>query len=110
MKKKMTAAVFMAVIFAQNAFAADITVKINGSAINFDDYDDARPYISDDRVMIPVRAVAENMGADVWWNAKTYEVSVNDNIVFQIGKRYAYINDEPVELDTPAVIRDDRAR
>lgn len=108
MKRKFITAVMLTAFLAQTVTAADVTVRIDGKNVDFEPYGGAEPYIQNDRVMMPIRAVAEGMGADVWWNAKTYEVSINDDIVLQIGRSTAYINDEPVELDAPAVIRDDR--
>lgn len=107
-KRKILAASVAALLFTQLTAAADVSVDIDGKKVDFDKYSGAEPYIDNDRVMIPIRAVAEGMGADIWWNDKTYEVSVNDDIVLQIGHSTAYINDQPVELDAPAVIRSGR--
>ena len=48
--------------FAENA-AADIKVTINGEYIEFDQ----PPVIIDGRTLVPIRAVCEKLGADVYW-------------------------------------------
>ena len=104
MKRKALVLIFTAVFFVHTAAASEVTVMINGKDINA--YNGIEPYIENDIAMIPIHAVAKTMGAEVLWNRETREVSVNDDIVFQIDKQYAYINNEPVKLDMPAVIVD----
>ena len=72
---------------------------------------DCTPIIANDRTMLPVRYVAEGLGAAVEWDAKTSAVTVkNDtvNIKITIGKSDAYINGKKATLDSPAFIENDR--
>ena len=62
---------------AAPAFAADkITVKVDGKEVAFDQ----EPIIVEDRVMVPIRFVAEAMGWDVGWD-KTEVSDENNNSV-----------------------------
>jgi len=70
-----------------NVFAAEnqknINVFVDGSYIG---YTDVRPFIEDGRTLVPVRAVAEKMGAEVLWNNDTQTVTMsklNDKITYE---------------------------
>ena len=69
------------------------------------------PVILNDRTMVPMRAIFEELGADVSWDAGTETASgtldgVTVNIT--IDKSVMYRNGEAVTLDQPAVIIDGR--
>ncbi len=78
MKKKriLTAllATAMALGTAPTAFAADITVTVDGQKVDFGDQE---PINLNGRVMVPVRAVAEKMG----WEVSFEKFSTNDSPV-----------------------------
>jgi len=46
----------------------NITVYLDGRVLNFSD---VQPQMINDRVMVPLRAIGEEMGADVYWNPAT---------------------------------------
>ncbi len=73
---------------------------------------DVSPIITPEgRTMLPIRFIAEALGADVSWNADTQTVTITkDGTVVQIiiGADYAYINGEKVKLDSPAFIANGR--
>lgn len=57
------------------------------------------------RVMLPMRAIFESLGASVKWNQKTQTVTANRDgttIVLQINNKTATINGQTVSLDVPA--------
>nr|WP_317359807.1 glycosyl hydrolase family 18 protein [uncultured Tyzzerella sp.] len=66
------------------------------------------PVIIDGRTLVPVRDVFEEMEAEVLWNDKTKETTINkDNntVVFKIGSNEAIKNSiDVVKLDVPAKI------
>ncbi|MBQ8836222.1 MAG: C39 family peptidase [Clostridia bacterium] len=69
------------------------------------------PVIRNDRTMLPVRYVAENLGAAVSWNtASSTAVITNGSaeIKITIGDHAAMINGVSVPLDSPAFIESDR--
>ena len=64
-------------------FQKNINVFVDGSYIG---YTDVRPFVEDNRTLVPVRAVAEKMGAKVLWDDSTQTVTINrlcDKITYQ---------------------------
>lgn len=89
----------------------EITVTVNGQEIDFSVYDNVMPFIENDRALIPIRAIAENMSFTVGWDGAERLVDVkNDStdILFVIDSTTAMVNGEEKALDAPARIIDDR--
>ncbi|MCD8391487.1 MAG: transglycosylase SLT domain-containing protein [Firmicutes bacterium] len=83
-------------------------VRLNGTLI---DFDDQFPVIEDGRTLIPIRALSEELGADVEWNGDYYRAEIEMNgieIILPINSTTAYVDGEPTELDVPAQIRNGR--
>lgn len=87
---------------------SSIKVLINNKKITFSDVE---PINKNSHVLIPLRAVMENMGAEVQWDDKTRTVTIKRNstlIKLSIGSNKAYINGEEKEIDALAEILDGR--
>ncbi len=87
--------------------AAEVKVYLDGNMLGFDE----PPIIEDGRTLVPLRAIFEALGADVGWDGETSTVTAQKEqakIELQIGSRAAYINNQPVELDVPGRIVNDR--
>ena len=72
---------------------------------------DVAPVIKGDRAYLPVRFIAENLGATVEWNKDTRTVTITKDdikIVITIGAETAIVNGETITLDYPAFIENDR--
>ena len=72
---------------------------------------DAAPVIRNSRTMLPVRFVAENLGATVGWDGATSTVTVTTDttkLEITIGATTAKINGTVVTLDSPAFIENSR--
>ncbi len=72
---------------------------------------DAAPVIRNSRTMLPVRFVAESLGATVGWDGTTSTVTVKTettSIEIVIGKATAKVNGAEVKLDSPAFIEKSR--
>jgi len=99
-----------AVIYATEratSFERPISVYVNG----VDLYDDTAPVIIQDRVMAPMRKNFETLGCDISWHPETNTVTaVKDDTVIKlgIGQHTAFVIGEVVELDSPAILRDNR--
>jgi len=69
---------------------------------------DAQPYIdSNGRTMIPLRAVSENLGAEVTWNSVTSTAKVvlgQTTIELPNGRSYGIVNGVKQEFDTTTVL------
>ena len=87
-------------IYAEN-FIPVITVYIDENKVKFD----VDPIIENDRTLVPIRAIFEQMGANVSWNEETKTATVEKNgttIIFTIDKNTAYINGTETQMDVPA--------
>lgn len=69
---------------------------------------DAAPVIRQDRTMLPVRFVAENLGASVAWDGATATATITSGsteIKITIGAAEAVVRGEIKILDAPAIYR-----
>jgi len=86
-----------------------INVLVDGRAVSFD----VPPYIDQNgRVMVPLRAIAEALGAKAEWNGQTREVTISGAgqvSTFTIDSSTAFYNGTKVQMDTSPVIRSGRA-
>ncbi|ADM71264.1 hypothetical protein GMA19_03458 [Paenibacillus polymyxa E681] len=115
-------AVFVSAIFgtsSYNANAAPInhSIHVKGtSLLKVNDYDvlyctPIGPYVNEEkRLMVPLRSVAELLGAKVDYNGKLQEAKIrwsSNEIVFQKGAKTYKLNNTPAQMDTqPEVIQD----
>jgi len=80
---------------------------INGSELPTE----VPPRIEGDRLMVPFRALAESLGAEVIWDQDNKTITLtrgDDQVVVTVDKIEATINGETYELDVPARIVDGR--
>lgn len=98
--------VMLAVIMVASVTTAQeshVIIEINQVVQNYE----VAPILANGRVMVPMRAIFENLGAEVFWDdvSNIVTASKNDNtVVFKIGDNYAFINKVKKEMDTPAII------
>lgn len=72
---------------------------------------DVAPKIVNDRTMLPIRFIAEALGAKVKWNEAQRSVIIEKDdikIVIYIDSDKAIVNNKTVTLDSPAFIENDR--
>jgi len=80
-----------------------IRVLVNGDPVRFESIG---PREIDGRMMVPLRGVLEQTGADVHWMSATQTVSATKNdmsLELTIGSRTAHVNGRNVQLDVPAM-------
>lgn len=80
-----------------------ITVTIDQCEVTFD----APPVNANGRILVPVRAIFESMGATVTWNSETNTVSSRlggSVVVMTIGQSVMKVNGEKIALDVPPQI------
>ena len=94
----------------------DVNATVNGKSV----VNDVAPMVINDRTMLPIRFIAEALGATVGWDEGSQKVSVkstNAHISIKIGEKSAevavkktpdYMPIESVKLDSPAFIENDR--
>ncbi len=113
MKKTFSLLLILALFAVTIPVIADtnISVSVNGNAVDFSAYDNVMPYIESDRTLVPIRALAENMGFTVNWDDATRTVTVkggDTEITLVIDSDKATVNGEEKVLDVPARITSDR--
>ncbi|WP_099189428.1 stalk domain-containing protein [Tepidibacter mesophilus] len=84
-----------------------ISIKIDGKIISTDQY----PYIENARTFVPIRFIAENLGANVSWNSVSQEAILeyeDKNIKLPLYSSTANINGSFVNLDAPINIYNSR--
>ena len=108
--KKLLGIVLAALMLATVAFAADITVTLDGEVVDCESYGSPATIV-EGRTLVPLRAIFEALGASVEWDNVTRTVtSVKgaDTVQLTVGSDTFYKNDEPITLDVPAQIINDR--
>ncbi|WP_223249828.1 stalk domain-containing protein [Anoxybacillus ayderensis] len=80
-----------------------IPITANGKTIQTD----TSPIMVNNRVLVPFRAISQSMGANIFWNANTKQVTVQKNkkvIFLTVQSTTATMNDQTVTLDSPPII------
>lgn len=111
--KKTVLILMLGIIFAfasvPAALAGTVNITVNGDTVQFPD---AQPYINqDNRTMVPVRFVSQQLGAEVSWDEAAQTVNITYyqlKISIPIGEKFSYVAGQKLELDTSAVIKDNR--
>ncbi|WP_027400341.1 stalk domain-containing protein [Anaerovorax odorimutans] len=81
----------------------EIKVLLNGKNINFDQ----PPVNLNNRVLVPMRGIFQELGAEVNWDSAEKKVTAaleNNEIELYIGSETAYVNGTEYFLDVPASI------
>lgn len=88
-------------------YVEGVSLFFNGNYL----YSDVPPTIIDDRTLVPMRALLEAMSAEVSWDEATATATVKAAVkgketIIRIteNQKTVYVNDEPVEIDVPAMI------
>lgn len=107
-KSKIGKGTALAALVAITAIAGaqDITVNVDGQPVRFRG---ASPRKIDDRVLVPLRGVFEEMGATVQWRANRREIIANrgdSDVRLHIGDKYATVDGKELTMDVPAQIID----
>ena len=108
MKKIIVLLLVFVLILGSGVFAEDIAVEVDGRKLDFD----VAPTIIDGRTILPARTIFESLGLEVKWDDVTRTVTgigEGTELSIVIGQSVAYVNGEPVNLDVPPKIIDDRS-
>ena len=82
-------------------------VSLNNTILGFEE----PPVVEDGNMLVPMRFLFEQMGAEVAWDNDTQTATVtqnNDNISFQINNATATVNDVPKTMNVPAKLVNDK--
>lgn len=89
------------VVFTVSADESEIKIKIDGATKNFD----VMPVMESNRVLVPMRGIFEELGAEILWDGDTQTVTATKGetvVELQIGNKTAKINGEEIKIDVPA--------
>jgi len=85
-----------------------VNVTVNGQPLQ----SDVKPFVNmDGRTMLPVRAIAEALGAQVQWDEATQTATLTlgaKTVKVTIGQNSILVDGQPVGMDTAAAIKDGR--
>ncbi len=105
--KTMKKALCLILVFAMLALTAmasrEIRVMVDGKYIDFD----VQPQVINSRTMVPVRAIFEELGADVEWdNATRTVIAMKDGVIITatIGSKKIYIDGKERLMDVAPTI------
>ena len=114
MKKKFILGASILALAIPTFVTADSNIRIwmKGEVIK----SDVAPYIYQERTMVPLRVISENLGKEVIWDGDKRSVNIKDEkgneFSLLIGGKFmediSANVDRKIELDAPALIKDDR--
>ncbi len=95
-------------IYGYAGESGTVGVIVNNVPLFFD----SEPYIDENsRTIVPVRAIAEALGAEVDWDQRAREVTIKNGtskVTMTIGSNVAWIDGQKYVMDTVPVIKNDR--
>ena len=86
-------------------------MTVNGEQQEIDPGRETAPILQNDRTLLPVRAVIEELGGSVQWDGENQKVTLTldeNTIRLTIGSTTAYYNDEAYPLDVAPIMLHDR--
>ena len=90
-----------------NGAKKDISVEISGKKVEFD----SQPVSYNNRTLVPMRKIFEELGAEVGWDGATMTASAtkgDKTVKLTIGSRLMYINSTEITLDTAPIVLSER--
>ncbi len=85
----------------------DIKIEIDGKNI----VSDVAPFINNERTLVPIRVISENLGYNVNWDNNSRKVTVKNNdktIELFIGKKKVSVNGVDNSIDVAPMIKNER--
>jgi hypothetical protein len=102
---KKTTLILMSLAAVAVANAQDIGVTVDGRPVHFEGQ---RPIMVNNSVLVPLRGVFEDMGAQVLWNQERQQVTAiqgDKRIRLNIGEHMADVDGRSVRMNTAPVVR-----
>lgn len=106
--KKIGLGVFLAIfvfITSSTAYAAEVHIKVDGVAI----VSDVKPALKNNRIMVPLRVISENLGANVnWSNSEVTLTKGTMKVLLKSNSKTAVKNGTKILLDVKPYIKNNR--
>jgi len=97
MKRLIIILLILLLLLPYSSFAA-VNVTVNGNGLSFD----VPPVNVEGRILVPLRAIFEALGASVEWNSEEQQISAYKDditIILSIDNKVALVNGQPITLD-----------
>lgn len=105
--KKISTAIVLSSVLIAPVFAQDIDIVINNKKVETPD----APYIKEERTLVPLRLISENLGIGVEWDNANRQVVLkksSGDILLPIQKNYYLVNGQRVPTEISGEIKNDR--
>lgn len=105
--KKISTAIVLSSVLIAPVFAQSIDIVINNKKVETPD----APYIKEERTLVPLRLISENLGIKVDWNNTNRQVVLkksSGDILLPIQKDYYLVNGQKVPTEISGEIKNDR--
>ena len=106
--KKVFSGIFLAlivIITSSPTYAANIQIKIDGVTIA----SDMNPEIKNNRTMVPLRVISENLGANVNWSDSQVKITKNDmQVILKLNNHKVVKNGKTELLDAKPYVKNNR--
>lgn len=106
--KNISSAVILSFALLSNVLAAestkDIKIEIDGKNV----ISDVAPFINNERTLVPIRVISENLGYNVNWDNNSRKVTVKNSdktIELFIGKKNVSVNGVDNSIDVAQWLR-----
>lgn len=89
------------------AASENVNLLIEGKSVK----PDVPPLIKNGRTLVPVRVIAEGLGAQVGWEQSTRTATIereNNKLILQVNSAKAVVNGKEVKLDAPPTMQNQR--
>ena len=105
--KKISTAIVLSSVLIAPVFAQGINIVINNNKVETPD----APYIKEERTLVPLRLISENLGIGVDWDNTNRQVVLkksSGDILLPIQKDYYLVNGQRVPTEISGEIKNDR--
>lgn len=105
--KKISTAIVLSSVLIAPVFAQGINIVINNNKVETPD----APYIKEERTLVPLRLISENLGIKVDWDNANRQVVLkksDGDVILPIQKDYYLVNGQKVPTEISGEIKNDR--
>lgn len=105
--KKISTAIVLSSVLIAPVFAQGINIVINNNKVETPD----APYIKEERTLVPLRLISENLGIKVEWDNVNRQVVLkksDGDVILPIQKDYYLVNGQKVPAEISGEIKNDR--
>jgi hypothetical protein len=83
-----------------------IKTFVNGVLVDYKKYNNVQPIIIQNRTLVPIRAIVENLNTKIDWDDQTKTVHIKageKNIKMTVNSNIVYLDENPIQIDVPVM-------